>query len=322
MNSSFARRVLSAANHICLKMQHRMGVCLPIGEPISAMIEISSRCNLKCPLCPTGCGALGRETGMMDEALFRMIVDQLDDRFTRILIPAMWGESMLHPRFLEFMKYARKKTWRISISTNGNIRGDGSYYRDLVRTGIDDIVCAVDGHDQEAYAMYRRGGKLELVHDFLRSVREARDREGSDRPELVGQIHPLSSNENHIADIRRNTEQWVDRIQTKVTRIFHTEHSDIAAVRGTYKELHPRSKEHQYIPTGRTQCPSMLYAVFMNWKGDVIACCKDPKNVLTFGNIRDASIREIRGSRRFVEMKKKLVKGVFDEEICKRCMSY
>jgi len=319
---NFGHRVLSSLNHIYLKQQHKFQTCLPGGHPVGAMIELCNVCNLKCVLCPSGNSKLERKKGFMKPDLFKRIVDQLDDTYTRHLVPVMWGESLLHPQFIELMKYARNKTWHISMTTNGNKAGDESYFRDLVETGIDEIVCAVDGQDQDSYESYRRGGQLQVVHDFLRKTREARDKAGAKRPILVAQIHLHKKNEDHLDAIKKNVENYVDSFQTKKLRMFFTEISDIRERKELQESLKPIDPDKRFPSMGRPSCPTMLYSLNINWEGDVLACCRDPKNILKFGNLQNQSLRSILESKKFKEARQRLLRGDYWEDICKTCYLY
>jgi len=316
---NFYHRVLCGLNFIYVRQQHKMQTCLPGGQPISVMVELCNVCSLKCVLCPTGNGALKRDTGFMRPDLFRRIVDELDDTYMRHFVPVMWGESLLHPQFIELMRYARRKTWHISMTTNGNKAGDEQYFKDLVETGIDEIVCAVDGHDQESYESYRRGGKLMMVHDFLRKTRAARDAAGASRPILLAQIHLLKKNEDHLDDIRRNIEPYVDGFQTKRVRMFFTESSDINARKELQNSIKPADPDKQFLSAGRPKCPQMLYGVHINWEGEVIACCKDPMNILRFGNIQNEGLHAILNSKKFKEARQKLLRGEYWDDVCRTC---
>lgn len=315
---NLAHRVKSAINHNYYLMQQKMKTCLPGGSPMSAMVELTNACNLTCKLCPSGNNALNRKVGFMDEELFRKIVDELDDTYVRDFIPAMWGESIIHPKFVDLMKYARQKTWRISLSTNGNKTGDEAYFKGLVDSGIDEIVCAVDGHTQESYENYRRNGKLQVVHDFLKNTRIARDAANVSAPMLIAQIHLFSSNEDHLDDIKANVMPYVDKVQTKKTRTFYTDKNKIDNIADLRDGLKPKQEQFQF-EGGRPSCPSMMHSISINWEGDVLACCKDPNNVLRFGNVREQSIKEILKSKKYLQAKQRLLAGDFWEDICREC---
>src|SRR3989337_293266 len=47
------------------------------GLPISISIEPTTSCNLRCPECPSGLRSFTRPTGMLEETLFRKVIDQL-----------------------------------------------------------------------------------------------------------------------------------------------------------------------------------------------------------------------------------------------------
>ena len=315
-------RTLSGLNHIYLKQQHKWRTCLPGGYPVGAMIELCNVCNLRCALCPSGNGQLKRKTGFMKPDLFKRIVDELDDTYVRHLVPVMWGESLLHPQLVELLQYARRKTWHISMTTNGNKVGNDQYFKDFVGTGIDEVICAVDGHDQDAYESYRRGGKLQVVHDFLRKMRESRDAVGATRPILVAQIHLNKKNEDHLDVIKKSIEHYVDSFQTKRLRMFFTEMSDIKEKKGLHDGIKPVDPDKQFPSLGRSSCPTMLYSLNINWEGEVLACCRDPLNILRFGSLQEQSLRSILSSTKFKEGRQKLLRGEYWEDVCKTCALY
>ncbi|MFQ5604704.1 MAG: radical SAM protein, partial [bacterium] len=68
------------------------------------MIESTSLCNLKCPLCPVP-AHLHRNTGHMEKHTFKEVIDDLAGYATKI---DFWnfGEPFLNPDFFEMVKYA------------------------------------------------------------------------------------------------------------------------------------------------------------------------------------------------------------------------
>jgi len=306
--SAFISRLMRKFNYLKLKLQELFKTHLPLGYPETAMIEVCSVCNLRCFLCPAGNSSLGRKPGFMAERTFKKIVDELDDRYIDLFMPVMWGESFLHPKIMDFLRYARNKNWYIDISTNGNISADDKFYDELVGIGIDGIVCAVDGYDQSTYSIYRRGGDLGKVYAFLEGIKKAKDKLKLTRPKVVAQIHLFNFNEDHVADIKRNLVVLVDEVKTKKTRVFYNDSKvDNQAIASMYNSVRPKIKMNQFEPpaqTGTKICTSMLYGVYIAWNGDVIACCGDPSNKLKFGNINEQSLRQIRNSKRFLNLEK------------------
>lgn len=87
-------------------------------------IETINKCNGSCSFCPVNKMVDPREKAVMDDGLFKSIVDQLSDmnysgRFTTFSN----NEPLLDDRIIDFNRYARKKlpNARIHLFTNGTL---------------------------------------------------------------------------------------------------------------------------------------------------------------------------------------------------------
>jgi len=91
--------------------QHEQHLCMPI-------IEITSRCDLACPVCLVGAG----RPWDMSPTEFRLILDKLIHTERQIdLLNFSGGEPLIHPDLLTLVDevLARPEIVRVSISTNG-----------------------------------------------------------------------------------------------------------------------------------------------------------------------------------------------------------
>jgi len=78
-------------------------------------IEVTSACNLKCRFCP----GLGTKPQHMDVDLYKSIIDRID--FPTTVVPWLNGEPLLHPKYLELIKYTDEAGLRYYITTNGMV---------------------------------------------------------------------------------------------------------------------------------------------------------------------------------------------------------
>ncbi len=98
--------------------RHEQHLCLPI-------VEITSRCDLSCPICIADAGGGGSgpaRTGDMTPAGFERLLDGLVRAERQIdVLNLSGGEPLLHPDFLAFVDAAlsRPEVVRVSVSTNG-----------------------------------------------------------------------------------------------------------------------------------------------------------------------------------------------------------
>lgn len=91
--------------------RHEQHLCMPI-------VEITSRCNLACPVCIANAGYDWDMT--LEE--FRNLIEKLISAENQIdIINISGGEPLLHPLFLDIIDEAlnRPEIIRVSISTNG-----------------------------------------------------------------------------------------------------------------------------------------------------------------------------------------------------------
>lgn len=83
--------------------------------PKQVIIEVTSRCNLRCRYCPS-LAESNISIGDMSLAMFKSIVDRID--FDTVVIPWMNGEPLLHKDFLEMCQYLDSKKLKYYVTTN------------------------------------------------------------------------------------------------------------------------------------------------------------------------------------------------------------
>ena len=131
--------------------RHEQHLCMPI-------IEITSRCDLACPVCLVDAG--GGPDMSLDE--FRTILDGLLRAEGQIdVLNLSGGEPLMHDRLLEIVDEAlsRPQIVRVSISTNGlTFLKTPGLLQDLCDRNVV-ISLQFDGFDDRAYEVLR-GRKL------------------------------------------------------------------------------------------------------------------------------------------------------------------
>ena len=75
--SSFSRALNAARIYTSFHTSTFTGKPSIQGLPISLSFEPTTSCNLRCPECPSGLRSFTRPTGMLQEELFRNVIDQL-----------------------------------------------------------------------------------------------------------------------------------------------------------------------------------------------------------------------------------------------------
>jgi len=149
---------------------------VPLSTPWVLFVDPASACNFQCTFCPTGDRELmkeiGRYQGRLKFELFEKIVCNLQDFENPIKVLRLYkdGEPLLHTRFVDMIRLARRssKIEKIDTTTNGVLLTP-ERSREIIAAGIDRINISVDGLSAE---QFRKFTKANVDFDrFLENIR-------------------------------------------------------------------------------------------------------------------------------------------------------
>ncbi|MGZ5509825.1 MAG: radical SAM/SPASM domain-containing protein, partial [Nitrososphaeraceae archaeon] len=106
---------------------------------LSTNIETYGFCNRKCSFCFNNDKFPKRKIGIMEEKLWKKIIDELASiNFAGRISPYFYGEPLLDKRLPDLIQYARKKCKYslILISTNGDLLSEDNFKK-LIKSGVD-----------------------------------------------------------------------------------------------------------------------------------------------------------------------------------------
>jgi len=130
--------------------QHLSSACL-------AQIDLTNRCNMRCPICFANAGATGR----VCEPDYEQVIRQLE--VLRNLKPTpctaiqfTGGEPTIHPDFLRIVSAARDMGFsHIQIATNGLRLAEANFAAQAVAAGLHTLYLQFDGVGEEPYRQTR-----------------------------------------------------------------------------------------------------------------------------------------------------------------------
>ncbi|MDX9702314.1 MAG: radical SAM protein [Candidatus Auribacterota bacterium] len=153
-------------------------------------IEVTGRCNLSCADCPNT--VMTRPKKDMDADVYRSIIDRFGD-MTAMVFLSGYGEPTLHPKIIDFIKYAKdKQITRVCIETNGSTLTE-SYLEQLIDAQLDILVVNVDAID-----IYGKSGDLFASDAMVELVMAVKKKHNSAVPYLVVQTVNRSSRQQQI----------------------------------------------------------------------------------------------------------------------------
>ena len=129
-----------------------------LNTPSKIIAEITTRCNLYCPMCLKHTAGSGILEGDLSFAVFKSLTPALPN--IAALVLSGIGEPLLHPQLDTFIQYAKihmsPDAW-VGFQSNGLLL-DEIRARSLMDSGLDRICLSVDGARPETYRTVRKGG--------------------------------------------------------------------------------------------------------------------------------------------------------------------
>jgi MoaA/NifB/PqqE/SkfB family radical SAM enzyme len=158
--------------------------------PLRLWVEISSRCNLRCPFCPNkDLPAAGK--GDMEWLLFKKIIDQGKDFAFEINLHHR-GESLLHPQAGRFIQYAASQGVFSKLHTNGTLL-KGKITEEILASGLQRLSISFDGASAAAYEKNRVGASFEQVTKNISAFLQQRRQLGKKKPRVALEMIESSS---------------------------------------------------------------------------------------------------------------------------------
>jgi radical SAM protein with 4Fe4S-binding SPASM domain len=290
------------------------------GLPISISIEPTTSCNLRCPECPSGLRSFTRPTGMLEESLYRDVIDQLAPELSYLTF-YFQGEPYLHPGFVQMVDYASSKNIYTATSTNAHYLTREAAAL-TVGAGLDRLIISIDGTTQSAYSSYRIGGSLEKVIEGTKNIVSAKKEWKSKTPHVVFQFLVVAPNEHEIPEVQKLAKQLgVDQVVFKTAQIYNHENGSPLIPKQERYSRYRKNSDGSFSIKNKldNHCWKMWHSCVVTWDGKVVPCCFDKDAHFVLGDLKKNSFREIWNGEGYNHFRKSLLVSRSDIEICRNC---
>lgn len=299
-----------------LKVARRSAVT---AEPWSVFnIELTNRCPFSCIMCART-NNMTRDQGLMDFETFKTVVDEYVAANPRaaaeeITYLHQFGESLVHPEFGKFIRYAVSKGLRTGLSINPLLLKP-AVSRDLLESGISFLNVALDGHDDESFFK-------------IRGVKDAYEKSKANLLEFLKLKIELGS-KTHVAlamiDFSENKESieqlgkyWaslpgIDEFAAKEFKTWNGDATDVnrfAAAKVDNAELRKTHKVACNVPWEK---------MIVNWDGDVVPCCYDYDKKYILGNVKKKKLAEMWNGPEMQRLRQEFLDNEVKNPLCRNC---
>ncbi len=222
--------------------------------PTTVGIEFTNACQLRCPYCDAQHPRIRRASGLMSEATFENVRDQLRALRVRNIRVIGGGEATLHPSFAQWIRLLRPLAPFLAVATNGQ-RLTGEICGAMLQA-VDVVEISVDSDHAAGYEQSRIGGRFEVLLSGLERLRRMK---AELRSKTLLHIRLMLRPSDHPTRFQM-MEFWsrfADTLSTQMLKDYFGAGGDLFAL--------DRSLE---VP----RCVVPFKTIGVNWNGDVPLC--------------------------------------------------
>jgi radical SAM protein with 4Fe4S-binding SPASM domain len=293
----------------------------PWSWPLHMQIELTSYCNLGCPVCPAGRGELERNATAMDVGLFERLMEEAGPYLLTASLWG-WGEPLLHKGLEEILRIAQRYPVATLLSTNGQNLAQESVQRALRAHPPAHLIVAIDGLSDETNSVYRKGAKLRPALDGVRALAEWKRRSGAHRPVLHCRFMAMKHNEGELPRLRQfGLDAGFDMVSVRSLSIIdsaETPHGDMVPVSALLRAYEydggKRVRRKDFVCQHAFTFPTVMA------DGTVVACEQDFNCRQAFGVMtQHRTFAEIWLGRHAAEIRGTIRDSPDDFSFCRNC---
>ncbi len=277
-------------------------------------IELTNHCNFKCLMCPSGMLMHARPKGMMIDKVYYSLLEELVQYKTPIRF-IRWGEPILHPKFLIYLKTAKQFGLLCHINTNGSLL-QANIMEDLIEN-LDSIKFSFQGVDRKSYSETRN---CDFFYELIEIIRLFHKLRGTRSTPFIhiGTSITYETNEQ-IEKFRKTVSPFVDKVSITRTVFEHISINN-SELNRTEKKRFYWLKSLETVIKIHPECTDLFNVMAINYDGSVSACCRDYDNNMIVGNLNKSSIKSIWNSDAFNRYRDLIIKNKQDDlPICRYC---
>ncbi len=276
-------------------------------------LEITNICNLNCDFCPR----TKRRPEYMSVESFTYILDQIKD-YTDYLYFHVKGEPLLHPQLGELLDISYNKGFQVNITANGTLLPRVKEQL-LPKPALRQMNFSLHSFDEKDGIIKRE----QYLAQIISFIKEAKDRTG-----MILALRLWNLEENNAVNIlkKRNEEllaiiekefELPSPILEMVTPGHGVKIAERIFLNQDYQFQWPDLKEEE--DDGMGFCYGLRNQIAVLVDGTVVPCCLDGEGVISLGNIKENSLKDILDGTRAVNLVNGFSRREAVEELCRKC---
>lgn len=268
--------------------------------PLLVDIELSTVCNLRCPMCYTISEDFKDKVSsqFMSMDLFKKIINEIGSKVPAVRL-SLRGEVTLNPNLIECIRYCKAMgIGEVSFLTNGS-RLSEEYFIAIAEAGADWITVSIDGIGEQ-YQRIRKPLKFDETLEKIKRIHEIKKQNGWRRPVIKIQgIWPA---------IRNNPSEYYNTFAPYVDLVAFNPLIDFA------------DKGMSAVYEKDFMCPQLYQRLVIGVDGKVMLCANDEDGQFIIGDVNINSVYDVWHGDEMEKVRKLHENGDFKViNVCRQC---
>lgn len=298
------------------------GSAVASAMPVEVNIEITSFCNLDCPMC--GRGKKETPNSYLEIDTFKSIIDQVSSHAELVFLSAGVGEPIAHPKFSEMISYCKSKGLKVLVSTNATLLSEKKIAQ-LLESPPDILILSLDGATKETHESIRVGSVFEKTMQNVENLCSAKLKLGSKSPFIICQMIYMPQNQ---AEADQFVSKWsavkgVNSVRIKkLNYVMDSEmFSEEKVVNIEALNIRSNNKAEDSVLRGRDLgCLYPWRQMVVSAEGEVGLCCRDHNFKFKAGNVKENTVASLWNSSALQDARQKIGCGNKSKiSLCKEC---
>ena len=288
--------------------------------PTHLQLEPVCGCNLRCPMCYIVTHDL--TPGFLKLDHFRKLIDEVCE-YVLFLHFWGWGEPFLHKDIYDMIRYAKQRGIKVITSTNGHFFENEEKADQLIDSGLDVLIFALDGADRETYEKYRKKGDFERVIRGLKLLVKRKADRGTSFPRINLRMVVTKENEDQIPEMMNLAKDLGVDIFSLKTLSRHDQDS-------SWEDSLPSDQSYLRFEYGtdgqpirkKNTCKKMWNHVTVFQDGNVFPCDYHVNDTTSMGNAFDgegSSFKRVWFGDNFRKFRSRFTSGDLTGLRCESC---
>lgn len=165
--------------------------------PPTIQIEVTSKCNFRCPHCGSSEIPASLRKDMSMKTFYKMVPFFKHIHHVRLF---NYGEPLMNQNFIEMARLVKASSATVGFNTNGMLLEEKTS-RKLVELGVDSVVLSIDAATPKTYERIRPDGDFGQVINNFKRLRKIKLERKSKKPRMSFCFTIMRENVKEIPEV-------------------------------------------------------------------------------------------------------------------------